>query len=216
MVDDEDIDATEHIEECHERHQHAAHLRDGLHATDDDGCAEDGDHRARDVRRDAILVFHERGDGVRLHRTSDAERGEGGEEGEEDGEPLPAQSLLQGIHRTAEHSAPASLHTIFHGKQSLCIFGGDTKHTCEPAPEHGSRTTEGDGCGDTDDVARADGGGEGCGKGTKLRYVARGILVPFHREFDGLEYLPLRKAQADGQEDMSSQQEYNHWPSPEE
>ena len=85
MVDDEDVDAAQHIEECHEWHEHAAYLRNGLYATDDNGSSERCDDGTRDIRRNAILVLYQGRDGISLYGASDAERGEGGKECEEDG-----------------------------------------------------------------------------------------------------------------------------------
>ena len=85
MVDDEDVDAAQHIEECHEWHEHATYLRNGLYATDDNGSSECCDNGTRDIRRNAILVLYQGRDGVSLYGASDAERGEGGKECEEDG-----------------------------------------------------------------------------------------------------------------------------------
>ena len=50
MVDKENVDATEHIEECHERYQHAAYLGDCLDTTQDDGCTESCDDGSCDIR----------------------------------------------------------------------------------------------------------------------------------------------------------------------
>ena len=80
--------------------------------------------------------------GVGLHGAADAKRRQGSEDGKEDGEPLHIQSALKGVHRTTIGMAVAALHTIFHSQQSLGIFRGHAEDACEPAPQHGTRTTQ--------------------------------------------------------------------------
>ena len=154
------------------------------------------------------------GDGISLNGVADAKRGDGGKEGEEHSEPLPSQSTLEGIHRSTEHLSFLGLHTILNGQQSLGILGRDTKHTREPAPKHGTRTSKGNGCGNTHDITRADGGGKGRGKRSKLRHIARSIGILLHREMDSLEDETLGKAQADGEEHVGAKEQDNHGPAP--
>ena len=50
------------------------------------------------------------------------------------------------------------LDAVFDGQQALTILGGDAKHAREPAPEHGSGSTQSHRCGYAHNVASADGG----------------------------------------------------------
>ncbi len=86
-----------------------------LHSSYDDGCSQGADNGSCDVGRNAILVFYEGRDGICLYGAADAERGYRGKECEEDGEPFPAQALLEGVHRTTQASVAAlGLYTVFY------------------------------------------------------------------------------------------------------
>ena len=163
-----------------------------------------------------ILVFYQCGDGIRLYGAADAEGGEGGKEGEEDTEPLPSQSLFEGIHRTAKHLSTLGLDAVFHGKKTFGILGGDTEDTGEPAPEYGAWSTQGDGSGHTYDITGTDGRGKGCGEGSELGDIASGILVLLEGQRYRLENLTLWKVKANRQENVGSQQQDDHRPPPKE
>ena len=96
-----------------------------------------------------------------------------GEDGEEHSEPLGLESALKGVHRAAEDvSVLLDFHSVFYCQQGLRVFRGHAEYACEPAPEHGTGTSEGDGRGHSHDVAGTDGGGQGCGQGAELAYVS--------------------------------------------
>ena len=105
---------------------------------------------------------------------------------------------------------------VFHGQQPFRIFGGNAEHPRQPAPEHGSRSAQGDGSGHTDDVACADSGGERGGQGAKLAHVAFCRRVRFDGQADGGEQLALREPQPYGHEHVGAQEDGDHGPSPQE
>ena len=162
-VGTEDIETAGDIEQGHERHEQAADAGDALDAAKDDGAGEQTDDGARQGRVYRVGLVGDGGYGVGLDGVADAEGGQSREDGEEDGRPAPAETALQGVHRSAEHTALRRFHTILDGQQTLGIFRRDAEDTRQPAPQYGTRTAEGDGRGHADDVARADGGGQGCG-----------------------------------------------------
>ena len=215
-VDNEDIEASHDVEGCHERHEHRTDAGDALYTTQDNGSRHQTDKGTRNIRRDAIRLAGDGGDGIGLNGVADAKGCDGRKEGEEHSEPFPTQSLFEGVHRTSKHLAAGRLLTVFDGQQSFGVFRRDAKDTCEPTPEHSTRTTQGDGRGHTDDVACADGGRKGRGEGAELRHVALGIGIALYGETDGLEDMTLGKLQTDGQEHMGAQQQDDHRPSPKE
>src|SRR5690606_8084465 len=64
-----------------------------------------------------------------------------------------------------------------HTEEGLAVLGGHADHAGEPHPEDGSGTAQGDGGGDTGDVADAHGRGEGGGEGLVMGDVAFGLGV---------------------------------------
>ena len=108
---------------------------------------------------DVVGLFGHGGDGVSLYGVAYAEGGQCREHCEEHGQPLPAQSAFQGVHRSAEHASAFGLHPILDGQQSFGVLRRDAEDARQPAPQNGARAAEGNGRSHADDVARADGGG---------------------------------------------------------
>ena len=173
VVDAEDVKAARHVEDCHQGDEHGAHAGNALYAAEHHRRGQQTEYHACGDGRQAKGLVDERGDGVGLDGVADAEGRDGGEDGEEYACPPPAQPALQCVHGTAEHLAAWSLHSVFDGQERFSIFGGDTEYAREPAPEYGARASQGYRRGYTHYVARADGGGKGCGQRTELRHVAR-------------------------------------------
>ena len=108
------------------------------------------------------------------------------------------------------------LHTILDGKQSLPILSGYAENASKPAPEYGTWSAKGYGCTNAHDVSCTDSCGKGCGKGCKLRHITRRVLVTANRQTYCLKNVALWEFKSYGQEQVSSQQHYYHWPSPED
>ena len=106
------------------------------------------------------------------------------------------------------------MHAIFHSKQSLGILRCHAEDTREPAPQHGTRAAEGNGSSHADNVARADGGSKGGGKGSELANVALGMVVTGYRQANAGEQTQLRNAETEGKEKMCAKKQHNHRPTP--
>ncbi len=156
-VGKEDVDAADDVEEGHERHQCATDAGDALDAAQQDERRQQADAGTCHPGGDAVGLVGDGRDSIGLHRVADAEGCQCREQGEQDGEPFPTQTTLQGVHGTAQHAAVIGLDAVLDGQQALAVLGGDAEHAREPAPQHSSGTTQGDGCRHTDDVTRADG-----------------------------------------------------------
>ena len=213
-VHDEDDDAPYDIEHGHEGHEHRAHLGDGLHTAQDDDSGEHTDADADEPRRHTKRLVGQQGDAVCLHRAPDAKRGEGSEDGKQDGQPLHVEATLEGVHRAAIHATVAALYTVFHGQQTLGILRRHAEDAGQPAPQHGARAAQRHGRGHAHDVSRADGGSQRRGQSAKLTDVARGLLVFLHRQTDARQQLSLRHPQAEGQKEVGAQEQHYHWPAP--
>ena len=179
-VDDDDIDTAQHVAQSHHRHEHATDTGDALHATQYHGTSHDTDEGTRQVGRYLVTLLGHGGNGVRLYRVADAKGSECREDGKEDSHPLPAETFLKRIHRTTEHLAALRLLAVFDGQQPLRIFCRDTEYTCQPAPQHGSRTTQGNGRCHAHDVTCSDGGSQRSGQRAELRHVTCGIRILTH------------------------------------
>ena len=73
MVDAENVNTPQHVEESHERNQHATHAGDALHASENNGCYEKTNHAANEIGRDTVGFMRDGGNGIRLHRIANAE-----------------------------------------------------------------------------------------------------------------------------------------------
>ena len=150
------------IENGHERHQPRSPQGDALDAAEQHGTDQHHERYGGDQRCDVEFVVEGGGDGVGLHHIADAETGDGAEDREGDGEPAPfgAQAVADVVHGAADPVAGFVFFAELHGADCFGIFGGHADQSCHPHPEQGSGAAEGDGCGHTDDVTRADGGGQ--------------------------------------------------------
>ena len=183
MIDNQDVDASQHIEYRHERHEASAEMCYAFHSADNhkahDGC----DHESGDefagigcykVGTDKAYVLR---DGICLHRVADSESSDGSEDTEDHAQPFHAETALEGIHRTAHHASVGIAHAVFYGQKPFGILGCDAKHAGEPAPKHSPRAAQRYGSSHTDDVAGTDGGGQRSGERTKLAHVAASVGV---------------------------------------
>ena len=190
-VDEKDVAAAQHVEGGHERDECRADPGNALHPEDDYKGYAYGDGRTGISLRDLVSLVAQHRDGVALHQVADAERGAHREDAEQHGQPFHVQPSLQRVHGAACHLAVGRADTVFHGQQPFCIFGGDAEHARQPAPKDGSRPAQCDSRGHADDVARADGGGEGRGQRAELAYIPLGRAVRLDGQPDGGKQLTL-------------------------
>src|SRR5574344_525765 len=114
---------------------------------------------------------------VGLNRISDAQRSGSSEQSEQDCKPFPAQSALQCIHWTSQHTTVLCLYTIFHSQQSLCIFRRNAEDASQPAPQYCARSAEGNSCCHAHNISRTYRRSKSRCQCAKLTYVASGIFI---------------------------------------
>lgn len=155
--------------------------------------------------------------GIRLNRGADAERGDGGEQGERDAENLAErlvlEAALQGVHGASEHVAVVVFDAVLQGDRRFGILRGDTEDAGKPHPEQGAWSAGDQRRADADDVAGADGCGEGCGEGLEGADVAV-ALVFSDGKLNAGEELSLDDSCPERHEDVFSQKEKDHDGSP--
>ncbi len=150
------------VEDGHEGHHLARHAGDGLDPPQGHQCHDQGQQHGGHFPGHREGEAHGITDGVDLGEGADAEEGDAdAKQGEQLGEHLGAEPLLQVVHGAARHLAVGVLLAIFHRQQALGILGGHAEQGGHPHPEQGTRAAQLDGGGDPDDVAGAYGGGEG-------------------------------------------------------
>ena len=184
------------------------------HQSGGEDAAHDADGNGRDV--EGHVVLNDLGDGVDLGAAADAEGGDGGQQGKGHPQPFQVQPPLQGVHGAALHFAVPGAHPVLDGDEGLGVLGGDAEHAGDPAPEHRAGAAQEDGGAHPDDVARADGGGQGGGQGLELAHVARGIRVLGDGQADAGEQLALNEAGAGRHEQVGAQQQDDHGNAPDE
>ena len=203
-VDAENDDAAQHIEHRHERHEDGTDLGNHLHTSQDNQSRQQTNKDTDNPRGDAKCLLSKECDGVGLNRTADTERCQRCEDGKEHTQPFHAESTLQSIHRTAVPAAVLSLHTIFYSEQSFCIFRRHAEDTCQPAPEYSTRTAEGHSSSHSHNISRSDSGCQRRCQRSKLTDITFCLLVLLDGKPDGRQEFPLRYAQTECQEDVST------------
>ena len=188
------------IEQSHKRYEDGTHTGYGLNAAQDDASCQDADEDTHNPRRYAKGLAGQQGNRVCLNGTAYAKRCQSGEDCKQDGEPLHAQTTLQGIHRTTISMPFLIVNTIFDSQQTLGILRCHTEDTRQPTPKHSTRTTQGYSCSHTHNVTRSDGGCQSRCQSTKLADIACCTRVLLDRQTDTCKELTLRDAQTDGQE----------------
>jgi len=214
-VEDEDVEAAEDVGEGHEGDEDAADTGDALDAPEDHHRGEDGEKKAGHPAGDLEGAQGEGGDRVGLHHAADTKGGNGGECGKEDAHPAPAQSAFEHIHRPPCHIPARGLDAVFDRQQPLGVLGADAENPGEPEPQHRPGPAKGDRGRHPDDVAGADGRGQGCGQGAELADIPLRACIPGEGEFDCLENVALGEAQPDGEKKMGAEKEENQRQAPE-
>ena len=130
-----------------------------------------------------------RGDLAHLHRVADAEGGQTAKDAEHRAQPLPVltQTVLDIIHGAAHPVAQDVALPELHGQQHLGVLGSHAQQGGHPQPEDRTRAAQGNGKGDTGDVAGAHGSRQSGGQGLEgsdftslggllFEHLAHGVL----------------------------------------
>ena len=220
-VHQQDHDAPAGVGNCHDGNELLAHVRDGLHAAEDDDAHQHDDGDAnRPVGDAGNRGRDDAGHGRRLHRRARADGGDDSERGERDAAELrppgtravfAREGAFPHVHGTAEHVARMVAHAVAHRGVDFHILRGHAEHARDPHPEDGARAACQDCRGNTDDRPRADGRGKRRRKRAEVGDIAlalRRAAAPRHAK--RLGQLALNEARANGEEDMGAEQERDH------
>ena len=220
-VHQQNHDAPAGVGNCHDGNELLAHVRDGLHAAEDDDAHQHDDGDAdRPVGDAGNRGRDDAGHGRCLHRRARADGGNDGERGERDAAELrppraravfAREGAFPHVHGAAEHVARMVAHAIAHRGVDLHILRGHAEHARDPHPEDGARTACQDSRGNADNRPRADGRGKRRRKRAEVGNVAlalRRAATPRHAK--RLRQLALDEARANGEEDMGAEQKRNH------
>ena len=156
-----------------------------------------------------------RGDLAHLHRVADAEGGQTAKDAEHRAQPLPVltQTVLDIIHGAAHPVAQDVALPELHGQQHLGVLGSHAQQGGHPQPEDRTRAAQGNGKGDTGDVAGAHGSRQSGGQGLEgSDFTSLGGL-PFehlaHGVLHGVAELPeLEALQPHSQDDACGHQQH--------
>ena len=145
------------------------------------------------------------------------------EDGEQDSQPLPlgAQTLGDGVHGTADPVAHSVALTELNSQQDLGILGSHTDQCGDPQPEQSAGAAQGDSCGDTSDVAGADGACQGGGNGLEGGHLTFCSFLLGEDLTQGVlhgvaEAAELHTTHADGHQDAGADQQNHHNGAPDE
>lgn len=160
------------------------------------------------------------GNAVGLHHVANAKAGQTAENGKGSAQPAPVatQTILDRIHRPTNLFAAVIGLAEMHRQQHLGVLGGHADQRGHPHPEHGPRTTNGDGGCHAGNIAGAYGSGQRrhqCGIGRDLARCVRCRLAatPDHDK-TGHDPGDRHEPQAQLQEQAGSQNGHQHWRPP--
>ncbi len=230
-VHDDNDDGQDEEQDAHEGDEDGGDSADPLDAADDNESGHDGDDDADNQLDCSGVKVCEAGgqcagDLVCLDG-GHADCRQHAESGGEIAQPFPA--LAEALGYVIESAAgEVALLVLLAEVQTQDVFGvvGDHAEECgDPHPEHGAGAAGEDGGGDADDVARADGAGDGCGKGFKLgdglcRFVLALLLAEaLHGGDDGCAHglaqlADLHDPCQDGEQNACAEDEDYHRPAP--
>ena len=143
------------IDDCHHWNHRGRKLSHSLDTAEDDEQREQREHDAHGGRIDTEGLLPCQTDGVALHGIIGKTEGDDHQHGKEDTHPSLAQSILHIIGRSAIEGSLA-LALVKLGKRGFYEGRCGTQQSQHPHPEHGSRTTDADGCGHTRKITRTD------------------------------------------------------------
>ena len=163
-VGDDDCQAADQVDNCHDRHQL---FRDGGNAGNAADEHEAGQHCHDDAhgpRGNAEGGVAGGCDGVGLNHAAHEAQGQDDGHGEEAGQDLAAGALKGSadvVDRTAVDGAVGHFLTGCLGKHGLGVVGGHAQEGDDPHPEDGARATDQDSAAGTHDVASTHLGSDG-------------------------------------------------------
>ena len=219
-VGDDDDDRCDEIESRHEGDDDTGNTADALDAPQENGQGQDGNDGADEIRRDGIARKEGCRNGIGLGHIADAKGRADGKEGEEPGQGVAADfildAILHGIHRTAAHFANAVRFAVLDGQDRFTVLRRKAETGTDPHPDQGAWSAQDHGRGDADDVARADSGRQGRHERLERRDVA-GMFAVAENHHDGIVQVPPRQEfQTDGQENACPDQKGQHDRPPDE
>ena len=217
---DQKADSGQEVDDRHGRHNLTGNRGDALQAAQGDSRDDDrqDDGRVDGVQPDGQL--RDIDDGVHLGEGADAEVGdEHAGDGEEDcqGAPFPAHAVFNVEHGAADDFPFLIVAAVADRQQAFGIFRGHAEEGSHPHPEQGAGAAGLDRRGDADDVARADGGGQGRAQGAEGRRVALAVALRLEDQSQGARQLAyLQQAQAQAQVYARAHQQDQQRRSPDE
>ncbi len=162
-VEGDDDAGHDDVAERHKGHYGTGKVGDALDATEDDEAEQQCQTGRRHVRIDIKRSLQTGADGVGLHARQQYTAGEDGGDGKRPGIPLHAKPFLYVEGRPAAVFA-VDLLLVDLTQGGLHEGGAGAEEGDHPHPEHGTRATEGNGGGNTCNIAGADATGEGHGQ----------------------------------------------------
>ena len=175
-IQKEDNQGSKHIDDSHKRHQFFRNRSDTLQTAHDNKSGEDHKGDTRYIGRNAESRFHVAGDGIDLAHVADAERGHHTEDREQDSQHsadllkslVGAKPVLQIVHGAAAPLVLLIFAPVVYAEHIFGIVGHHAEESDNPHPEDSAGTAGYQRAGDTDDIAGADGGSQGCAQRLEL------------------------------------------------
>ena len=197
-VEGDDDAGDDDVAQRHEGHHSTGEVGDAFHAAEDDEAEQQRQTGGGDVRIDVKGGLQAGADGVRLHPWQQHAAGEDGGDGEGPGVPLHAEPFLDVEGRAAAVLA-VDLLLVDLTQGGLHEGGAGAEEGDHPHPEQGARAPEGDGGGDTGDVAGTDPTGQRHGE--RLEGGDPGIvaLALEHQAYHALQVTQLQETAAQGE-----------------
>ena len=221
------------VDQSHHGDQLLGDGAQALDAAEEDHGGEGGQGDAQHQVHDLLGLLAEAGleghdhvvdggdDVAHLHGVADAEGSQGGEDTEQDAQPLPvlAQAVLDVVHGAAHPVAVLVPLTELHGQGNLGVLGTHTDEGSDPQPEDGAGAAQGDGGGDTGDVAGAHGACQGGGHGLEGGHLTLAGCGFVEDLADGVlhgvaELAELHATGAQGHQDARAHQQDQHGNAP--
>ena len=127
--------------------------------------------------------------------------------------PAFAQAFPDHIHGPAAEHALAVVAAVHHGEGGGIEFGGDADQRGDPHPEHRAGAADGNGNGNTGDIAEAESAGKRCGERLcmgQMAGVLRTIVAPAQQRDGMAEMAERAQAGIQGQEYAAAHQQQQH------
>ena len=214
-VGDDDKDADQDVEACHDRHQDRGNLADDVtHKEDHQGPdrKDDADHSGQNTGRKILHIDIKGRDDVVGLQSVEAE-GKGGNQGdcEDNAQPAGMKGTLNIVGGTALEGIPFFLF-INLGKCTLDEGGRRSQDRHQPHPEGRAGAAHNDGGSDARHVARADTGGSSDHQRLEGGDALVALFLLHHAVHGVLKAPDLDEAGADGKIDAAPGQQIDQQP----